>query len=215
MTSKERVNAVLCSEIPDKVPWGEWAVDFDTVGKIIGHETYYRAKARSQFALWEGRRDEVVQSWKEDAIEFFRKMDCFDIINVSAMASSVAPPKDYEYEKPKKLDDNTWEFSDGTVVKHSEVTADITKIYDPNVGKKQYTPADFEKDPVVCSIWTTLRLSVPQSDTRQLKATSSIVILFAAVRMVWVGGRILRVLRDRSFHRICFVSSCFRGSKTV
>ena len=149
MTSKERVNAVLRSEIPDKVPWGEWAVDFDTVGKIIGHQTYYRAKARSQFALWEGRRDEVVQSWKEDAIEFFRKMDCFDIINISAMASSVAPPKDYEYEKPKKLDDNTWEFSDGAIVKYSEVTADITKIYDPNVGKKQYTPADFEKDPVV------------------------------------------------------------------
>jgi len=147
MTSKERVIAVLNQEMPDKVPWGEWAIDFDTVGRIIGRDTYYRAKAKSQIALWEGRRDEVVQSWKEDGIEFFRKMECFDIINISAMASSVAPPKDYSYETPKKIDDNTWEFKDGSVVKYSDITADITKVYDPKVGTKSYTPADFDKEP--------------------------------------------------------------------
>ena len=92
MTPKSRVLSVLHNTIPDRVPWGEWAIDFDTVSKVIGHETFYRAKARSQFAFWEGHRDEVVQSWKEDAIAFFRIMDCFDIINISAMASSVAPP---------------------------------------------------------------------------------------------------------------------------
>ncbi|MFC1607023.1 uroporphyrinogen decarboxylase family protein [Candidatus Latescibacterota bacterium] len=149
MNSKERVNAVLANEIPDKVPWGEWAVDFDTVEKVIGRKSFYRAKARSAMALWEGRRDEVVQSWREDGIEFFKKMDCFDIINISAMASSVAPPKDYEHEMPKKLDDTTFEFSDGTIYKLSDVTADVTKVYDPNVGKKQYTPADFEDEPLV------------------------------------------------------------------
>ncbi len=147
MTSKERVQAVLRGEIPDKIPWGEWAVDFDTVSKIIGHDTYYRAKAKSQMALWEGRRDEVVESWKEDGIAFFRAMDCFDIINVSAMASSVAPPRDYEHEMPRKLDDNTWEFRDGTVVKYSEVTADITKVFDPRAGKGTWSPEDFEGEP--------------------------------------------------------------------
>jgi len=30
MTSKERVKAALRGDIPDMVPWGEWAVDFDT-----------------------------------------------------------------------------------------------------------------------------------------------------------------------------------------
>ncbi|MCD6307552.1 MAG: hypothetical protein J7M24_01005, partial [Candidatus Latescibacteria bacterium] len=91
MNSKQRVNAVLAGKLPDRVPWGEWAIDFDTVSKIISRDdTYYRAKAKSQFAFWEGRRDEVVQSWKEDGIEFFKKMDCLDIINTSAMASGVA-----------------------------------------------------------------------------------------------------------------------------
>ncbi len=149
MTSKQRVNAVLRGDIPDKVPWGEWAVDFDTVEKIIGRETFYRAKAKSQFAFWEGRRDEVVQSWKEDAIAFFRKMDCFDIINIAAMASSVAPQKDFPFEKPRSIGENTWEFRDGTVVKYSDVTADITKVHNPNVGKREYTPSDFEREPEI------------------------------------------------------------------
>ncbi|MCE5248682.1 uroporphyrinogen decarboxylase family protein [bacterium] len=149
MNSKERVRAVMKGEIPDKVPWGEFAVDFDTVGKIIGHETYYRAKAKSQMAFWNGRRDEVVQSWKEDGIEFYKKMDCFDIINVSAMASGIAPPKGFTCEKPAKIDDNTWEYRDGTVIKYSDLTADLTVVYDPHVGEKRHTPADFAHEPVV------------------------------------------------------------------
>ncbi|MFC1608515.1 uroporphyrinogen decarboxylase family protein, partial [Candidatus Latescibacterota bacterium] len=147
MNSKERVKAVMNGAIPDKVPFGEFAIDFDTVGKVIGHDTYYRAKAKSQMAFWDGRRDEVVQSWKEDGIEFYRKMDCFDIINVSAMASGVAPPRGYECEKPSKIDSNTWEYLDGTVIKYSELTADMTTVFDPNAGKVHRTPADFEGEP--------------------------------------------------------------------
>lgn len=149
MTSKERVRAVINKKIPDKVPWGEWAVDFDTVGKVINRDTFYRSKAKSQFAFWDGHRDEVVQSWKEDGIEFFNKMDCFDIINIGAMASSIAPPKGFKPEKPRKIDVNTWEFKDGTVYKYSEITADLTKVHDPAVGKKEFSPEDFNIEPVI------------------------------------------------------------------
>lgn len=149
MTSKERVEAVLQGQLPDKVPWGEWAVDFDTVQRIVGHETYYRAKAKSQIAFWEGRRDEVVQSWIEDGIDFYRKMDCFDIINIGAPASGLAPRRGYRPEKPKRIDQTTWEFSNGMVMKYSEITADLTIVYDPEVGKRQHTPADFEKEPEI------------------------------------------------------------------
>ena len=148
MNSKERVTTVLNGTIPDKVPWGEFAIDFDTVEKIIGHETYYRAKAKSQMAFWEGRRDEVVQSWKEDGIEFFRKMPCFDIINVSAMASGVAPPQGYTCEKPKKIGENTWEYRDGKIARYSDLTADLTIVYDPLVNKKTISPEDFSHEPV-------------------------------------------------------------------
>ncbi len=149
MTSKERVQAVLAGRVPDKVPWGEWAVDFDTVEAVIGRKTFYRAKARSQLALWEGRRDEVVQSWKEDGLEFFRKMDCFDIINIGAMASGLAPPKDAPFEKPRRIDGNTWELRDGTVYKYSQATADLTKVYDPAAGRREYRSEDFAGEPEI------------------------------------------------------------------
>ena len=75
MNGKERVRRALAHEPVDRVPIGFFAIDFDTVERILGHETYLRAKAKSQIAFWEGRRDEVVQSWKEDTIELYRKLE--------------------------------------------------------------------------------------------------------------------------------------------
>ena len=60
MNSKERVKRALRREHLDRVPIGFFAIDFDTVERLLGHETYLRAKAKSQIAFWEGRRDEVV-----------------------------------------------------------------------------------------------------------------------------------------------------------
>ena len=51
MTSKERVYAALEGRIPDRVPYAEFAIDFDTVERILGRETYLRAKAESQIAF--------------------------------------------------------------------------------------------------------------------------------------------------------------------
>jgi len=143
LNSKERVSAVLRLEIPDKIPYGEFSFDFDTVSRVIGHETYYRAKAKSQIAFWEGRRDEVVQSWKEDAVEFFTKLDCVDIISNCNMASSVCPPKGYVPKAPKKLDNNTWEDDEGKIYKRSETTFDITMVFDPHCWDKEYNEEDF------------------------------------------------------------------------
>lgn len=144
MTSKERVKAALELKVPDKIPYGEFAFDFDTVARVIGHETYYRAKAKSQIAFWEGRRDEVVQSWKEDAVEFFKKIDCVDMINDSAMASAVCPPRGYKPKAPEKLDDNTWQDDEGRIYKLSETTADITMVYDPHCWDREYKKEDYE-----------------------------------------------------------------------
>jgi hypothetical protein len=42
MTSKERVLTTLEGKIPDHVPYGEFAIDFDTVRKILGRESYLK-----------------------------------------------------------------------------------------------------------------------------------------------------------------------------
>ena len=92
MNSRQRVIAVMQGEIPDRLPVGEYAVDCDTIERVIGHETFLRAKAKSQIAFWEGRRDEVVQSWREDFIELHKKLPVFDIVNLAAQATAILPP---------------------------------------------------------------------------------------------------------------------------
>jgi len=145
LNSKERVLKTLKLKVPDVIPYGEYAIDFDTVEKILGHETYLRAKAKSKIAFWEGRREEVVQSWKEDIVELYTKLDCIDIVNLAAEASGIVPPADYEPNPPKKIADNTWQDFEGKIYKYSDITKDITMVDDPKKWERKYNLSDFNK----------------------------------------------------------------------
>ncbi len=128
MTSRQRVSAVMKGDLPDRLPLGEYAVDCDTVVRVIGHETYLRAKAKSQIAFWDGRRDEVVQSWKEDFIELHRRLPVFDVINLAAQATAILPPAGLPRVRYRKLDDVTYELPNGDVYRYSDATRDLTVI---------------------------------------------------------------------------------------
>ncbi len=141
MTSKERVAAALEGRIPDRVPYAEFAVDFDTVERLLGHETYLRAKAKSQIAFWEGRRDEVAQSWLEDHIALQRKLP-LDIVTFP-MATWEMPPETGD-PPPRRIDATTWEDRRGRVFKLSEATQDITCVRDPVLEARVFTAAEFE-----------------------------------------------------------------------
>lgn len=146
MDSKTRVKTALSHQEPDEIPFGEFAIDFDTVEKILGHETYFRAKAKSQIAFWEGRRDEVVQSWKEDAVDLFGRLDFIDVINVNALGFGIVPPSDYVPDPPKRIDETTWEDREGRILKLSEVTMDITVVHDPLTWEREYKREDFDRE---------------------------------------------------------------------
>jgi len=148
MNSRERVLAAICHKPVDRVPIGFYAIDYDTVEKVLGHETFLRAKARSQIAFWEGRRDEVVRSWKNDLLELYKKLPQLDIINLAAMATGLVPPKDYEPDPPQRLDENTWKDKDGRVYRYSPITADITIIKDPVAERRSYTLKDFDQQSI-------------------------------------------------------------------
>ncbi len=145
MNSKQRVLATLEGRIPDRVPIGEFAVDFDTVEKIIGHETYLRAKAKSQIAFWEGRHDEVAESYLKDHIELHEKLE-LDIITFP-MATWLIP-SETDDAPPRRVDATTWEDKYGRIFKYSDITADITCIKDPVMEEKIFTIEEFEKEPV-------------------------------------------------------------------
>jgi uroporphyrinogen-III decarboxylase len=144
MTSKERVTAALEGRIPDRVPYAEFAVDFDTVERLLGHETFLRAKAKSQIAFWEGRHDEVAQSWLEDHIAI-QKMLPLDIVTFPMATWEMPPPTDER--PPRRTDATTWEDAEGRVYKLSEATQDITCVHDPVRDAKVFTAAEFETDP--------------------------------------------------------------------
>lgn len=143
MNSKERVQTVLQGGIADVIPYGEYAIDSDTAERILGHKTFLRAKAKTQIALWEGRRDEVVQSLKEDIVALYEKLDCIDIVNLMSEACGMVPPKDYQPLNPKQIADDTWEDKDGKIYKYSPTTRDITMIHDPHLWDYEYDPEDF------------------------------------------------------------------------
>jgi uroporphyrinogen-III decarboxylase len=146
MTAKERVAAALEGRLPDRVPYAEFAVDFDTVERLLGHETYLRAKAKSQIAFWEGRHDEVAQSWLEDHIALHRKLP-LDIVTFP-MATWELPPPDDPEPPPRRIDASTWEDREGRIYKLSEATQDITCVHDPVRDRTVFTAAEFEKEPV-------------------------------------------------------------------
>lgn len=128
--SKKRVENIFNGEMPDRPAVGFFAIDSDTAQAVLGRETYWRAKAKCQIAFWEGRRDEVVQSWIEDGIELYEKLDFIDIIPVCCEGAGLCPPVDYSADCPKKIEDNTWADGEGRVYKYSPVTKDITLIQD-------------------------------------------------------------------------------------
>jgi len=144
MTSKERVAAVLEGRIPDRVPYAEFAVDFDTVEKVLGRETYLRAKAMSQIAFWEGRRREVEQSWREDHIELHRRLP-LDIVTFP-MATWEMPPETDD-PPPRRIDGTTWEDKYGRIFKLSDATRDITCIHDPVLDARTFTVDEFRAAP--------------------------------------------------------------------
>ncbi len=144
MNSKQRVQATLAGQIPDRVPIGEFAVDFDTVERVLGHETYLRAKAKSQIAFWEGRHAEVAESYLKDHIELHERLD-LDIVTFPAATWRIPP--EIDDRPPRRINRNTWEDRYGRVYRYSPASEDITCIVDPVADARIFTLADLETPP--------------------------------------------------------------------
>ncbi len=126
MNSLERVSKVVSHKEPDRVPIGEWGIDHDHVSKIIGRHTYWRNRKDCTIALWEGRRDEMVESKKADYTELIEKLD-YDLIPVHLM-----PPKGYEHpDPPKKIEEDVWQDSKGNIYKYASSNDSIMSMAIP------------------------------------------------------------------------------------
>ncbi len=119
MTPKERVRAAIEHREPDIVPVGEWIVDYEPASLVLGRPTFLRGKMNLAQALWEGRRDEIVDTVKHDTVELVHRLEC-DVV-----CADLTYPKDIHYERPEQLDKDTWRDRSGNVLRYSELTQDL------------------------------------------------------------------------------------------
>ena len=157
MTSKERVREAVACRPVDRVPLGLYAVDHDTIEHVIGRPTYVRNQLAMQLALWEGRREELVEGWNADLTEFYRKVDCADVITSrDAMlmpppgvvnSPLMPPPQGDPFTPPKKVGENEWRDAAGRVFKAVPEVNEIRCVLDPTAeaaAERQWRVEDFE-----------------------------------------------------------------------
>jgi len=95
-------------------------------------------------AFWDGRHDEVAESYRRDHLELHRKLE-LDIVTFP-MATWEIPPESDDLP-PRRVDGSTWEDKYGRVFKYSSLTEDITCVRDPVAEEKIYRVDDFRREP--------------------------------------------------------------------
>ena len=139
MTAKERVLCTMAHQEPDRVPLGEFGIDHDHVEKILGHHTYWRNRKDTTLALWDNRRDEVVESLKQDGKALVEALN-YDIITVETV-----PPKSARtIDKPKLIAPGVWQDSKGTIYKYAASNDSIQCMSKPE-GKYEITEDDIAR----------------------------------------------------------------------
>lgn len=61
---------------------------------------------------------------------------------VCCESAGLCPPKNYQPNPPRQIDDATWQDKDGKIYKYSPITKDITVISDPSVSFGSFRPQE-------------------------------------------------------------------------
>jgi hypothetical protein len=168
MNSIERFFATVSHQEPDRVPIGEWGVDCDHVSRIIGRHTYWRNRRDTALALWAGRRDEVVESKKQDYSELIEKLD-YDVIPVH-----LVPPRGYRHpDPPKAAGDDVWKDSSGKIYKYAASNHSIMCVTHPPAKE------DITEDEIAAAIE-----NIPDFDSGEFELVDHICQKFGKTRAV-------------------------------
>jgi len=142
MTPRERVFKTLAHQEPDIIPWGEVYIDYTVYEDILGRKSFVHAKIQEVKAWWEGRDEEIIESYKRDMVDLTRALG-HDIV-----AAELFPRSMYiigglrGFHRPmKQLDENTYEDKDGGIW-HVSVTTHELLPY--RLNPDSYTPPTLE-----------------------------------------------------------------------
>jgi uroporphyrinogen decarboxylase len=119
MLPRERVAATLAFTEPDLVPWGEHSIDYNIYEMVLGRESLVAAKMKQTRALWEGRRDEVVEAYKRDVPDLAVALG-MDIITIGQV-----PAKGAVHTPLEQVDEETYRDGGGNLHRISKTTHDL------------------------------------------------------------------------------------------
>jgi len=135
MLPKERVLAALDHQEPDRIPWGEHYIDYNVYEDILGRETLVHAKFRETQAMWDGRRDEVLEYYKRDHPDLIRALG-MDLVPVNGV-----PEKGHRPEPMEKLDDETYRDEAGNLY---HISASTHQLMPYKLNIENYQPPTLE-----------------------------------------------------------------------
>lgn len=130
MLPRERVFTTLDHKEPDLTPWGEHAIDYNVYEAVLGRPTFVRAKMKETRAWWDGRREEIVASYKRDLV------DLADALGMDIIAVGRMPSADSVHEPWEQLDENTYRDPNGSLHHVSATTHDLC-LYQSNLPPAQ------------------------------------------------------------------------------
>ncbi|MBU4211378.1 MAG: hypothetical protein KKD33_02205 [Verrucomicrobia bacterium] len=156
MLPRERVLKSLKHQEPDLIPWGEHSIDYPVYEDILGRSTYVQAKFRATQAWWEGKRSEIIASYKRDSIDLVEALG-MDLIIAPGMPSVEAA----KALKPMdKIGSDQYRDEKGNIFCLSSVTHDLLPVqWNPD----SYTPPTL--DSIRADIEKIDRQGVPAPDT--------------------------------------------------
>ena len=135
MLPRERVECTMAFEEPDIVPWGEHSIDYTTYEMVLGRESFVQGKFKLNRALWDGRRDEIVESYKHDHVDLADALG-FDIITVGRCPAKGHAPTPWE-----QIDHETYRAPGGAIYRISATTHDLMPL---KVNTEGYEPPTVE-----------------------------------------------------------------------
>ncbi|NOZ20203.1 MAG: hypothetical protein GXP25_03850 [Planctomycetes bacterium] len=138
MLPRERVFAALEHREPDRIPWGEHSIDYNVYEDILGRPTWVQSKMKQTQGYWDGRRDEIVESYKRDRLDLIRALE-MDIVFVSRV-----PPKGHHPEPMEKIDDVTYRDKAGNLHRISATTHDLMPYKVSEENTQNYKPPTVE-----------------------------------------------------------------------
>jgi len=144
MTPRERVLTAVAHEEPDRVPVGEWQYGPEIARPVLGDACLWLGGLARARALWDGRRDELVDQWKRGLVTLARHYQ-WDAVLVHLCLDPATP-----IAVPEPTGDGTWRTAEGHTLTHSEVTDRlfITKRADlPSEGPANSRPASTGEPP--------------------------------------------------------------------